>query len=177
MRSRSAWSDCRHDGLRSCLGRASCILLSRPTRQISFRRLVCMPAYANDAGKVVIYFRPGQRFNERYMTFGIQRSGETRQGTMWPTSFALTDLTPADEERIAALGQEKPWAKVPPSGNDMKARLVAVRPGRNNVITFLFEPEKPLDWDPGQFIQYISAAPEHGRTKRRPLLHDRCCAL
>ncbi len=41
----------------------------------------------------------------------------------------------------------------------MKARLAALRPGRNDVITFLFEPEKPLDWAPGQFIQYLLPHP------------------
>ena len=62
-----------------------------------------MPAYANDAGKVVIYFRPGQRFNERYLTFGFNDPANLDEGAMWPTSFALTELTAADEARIATL--------------------------------------------------------------------------
>lgn len=62
-----------------------------------------MPAYANEAGKVVCYFRPAQRFRERYMTFGFNDPASLDEGTMWPTSFALTDLTAADEERIVAL--------------------------------------------------------------------------
>jgi hypothetical protein len=62
-----------------------------------------MPAYANEDGKVVCYFRPAQRFNERYMTFGFNDPANLDEGTMWPTSFALTDLTAADEERIVAL--------------------------------------------------------------------------
>ena len=62
-----------------------------------------MPAYANDDGKVVCYFRPGQRFHERYMTFGFNDAANLDEGAMWPTSFALTDLTAANEERIADL--------------------------------------------------------------------------
>lgn len=62
-----------------------------------------MPAYANKAGKIVCFFRPGQRFHERYMTFGFNDTANLDEGTMWPTSFALTDLTAADEQRIAAL--------------------------------------------------------------------------
>ncbi len=62
-----------------------------------------MPAYANKAGKVVCYFRPAQRFRERYVTFRFNDKANLDEGTMWPTSFALTDLTAADQERIAAL--------------------------------------------------------------------------
>ena len=62
-----------------------------------------MPAYANDAGKIICYFRPAQRFHERYLTFGFNDQAKLDEGTMWPTSWALTNLTAADEERIAAL--------------------------------------------------------------------------
>jgi uncharacterized protein YdhG (YjbR/CyaY superfamily) len=61
-----------------------------------------MPAYAKD-GKVVCYFTPAQKFNERYATFGFNDSANLDDGNMWPTSFALKKLTPAEEKKISAL--------------------------------------------------------------------------
>jgi hypothetical protein len=60
------------------------------------------PAYAKD-GKVVCFFQGAHKFNSRYATFGFNDAANLDEGTMWPTSFALTELTPADEARIAAL--------------------------------------------------------------------------
>ena len=60
------------------------------------------PAYAKD-GKVVCFFQPADKFNSRYATFGFNDVANLDEGTMWPTSFALTELTAADEARIAAL--------------------------------------------------------------------------
>ena len=62
-----------------------------------------MPAYANKDGKVVCFFQTAQKFNSRYSTFGFQDAANLDEGAMWPTSFALTELTAADEARIAAL--------------------------------------------------------------------------
>ena len=61
-----------------------------------------MPAYAKD-GKVVCFFTPASKFKERYATFGFNATANLDEGTMWPTSFALTELTADDEARIAAL--------------------------------------------------------------------------
>jgi uncharacterized protein YdhG (YjbR/CyaY superfamily) len=61
-----------------------------------------MPAYAKD-GKVVCYFQSAQKFNARYATFGFSDEANIDEGAMWPTSFALTELTAADEARIGAL--------------------------------------------------------------------------
>jgi uncharacterized protein YdhG (YjbR/CyaY superfamily) len=61
-----------------------------------------MPAYAKD-GKVVCFFQSAQKFNARYATFGFNDTANLDDGTMWPTSFALKELTPAAEARIAAL--------------------------------------------------------------------------
>jgi uncharacterized protein YdhG (YjbR/CyaY superfamily) len=61
-----------------------------------------MPAYAKD-GKVVCFFRPAVKFKERYATFGFQPDARLDDGTMWATSFALTDLSADDEARIAEL--------------------------------------------------------------------------
>lgn len=61
-----------------------------------------MPAYAKD-GKIVCFFQSAAKFNARYATFGFDQMANLDEGNMWPTSFALKELTPADEERIAAL--------------------------------------------------------------------------
>ena len=61
-----------------------------------------MPAYARD-GKVVCFFQSAQKFNSRYATFGFSDQANLDEGAMWPTSFALTELTAADEARIGAL--------------------------------------------------------------------------
>jgi uncharacterized protein YdhG (YjbR/CyaY superfamily) len=61
-----------------------------------------MPAYAKD-GKFVCYFTPAQKFNTRYATFGFNDDANLDEGTMWPLSFALTELTADNEVRIAAL--------------------------------------------------------------------------
>jgi uncharacterized protein YdhG (YjbR/CyaY superfamily) len=62
-----------------------------------------MPAYANEDGKVVCFFTPAAKFKERYATFGFNTAANLDDGAMWPTSFALTELTAAEEARIAAL--------------------------------------------------------------------------
>jgi len=61
-----------------------------------------MPAYAKD-GKVVCFFQSAQKFNTRYATFGFSDNANLDEGAMWPTAFALTELTAADEARIGAL--------------------------------------------------------------------------
>jgi uncharacterized protein YdhG (YjbR/CyaY superfamily) len=61
-----------------------------------------MPAYAKD-GKVVCFFRNAGKFKERYAMFGFNDSAKLDQGSMWPTAFALTTLTAADETKIRAL--------------------------------------------------------------------------
>lgn len=61
-----------------------------------------MPAYARD-GKVVCFFQSGAKFGARYATFGFQDTAHLDEGNMWPTSFALIELTAAEEARIVAL--------------------------------------------------------------------------
>jgi uncharacterized protein YdhG (YjbR/CyaY superfamily) len=61
-----------------------------------------MPAYAKD-GKVVCFFQSAHKFKSRYATFGFSDDANIDESTMWPTSFALTELTSADEARIGAL--------------------------------------------------------------------------
>ena len=61
-----------------------------------------MPAYAKD-GKVVCFFKSAQKFKSRYATFGFNDPANLDEGAMWPTSYALTELTAAGEARIGAL--------------------------------------------------------------------------
>ena len=69
---------------------------------LSSRTWYGMPAYAKD-GKVVCFFQSADKFKARYATFGFNDTANLDEGTMWPTSWALTELTPADEARIGAL--------------------------------------------------------------------------
>ena len=61
-----------------------------------------MPAYAKD-GKVVCFFQAASKFKVRYATFGFQPDANLDDGAMWPTSFALTELTATEEASISAL--------------------------------------------------------------------------
>jgi uncharacterized protein YdhG (YjbR/CyaY superfamily) len=61
-----------------------------------------MPAYAKD-GDVVCFFQSAQKFKTRYATFGFSDKANLDEGAMWPTSFALKELTPAEDARIGAL--------------------------------------------------------------------------
>ncbi|MGH2808709.1 MAG: iron chaperone [Actinomycetota bacterium] len=62
-----------------------------------------MPAYANKDGKVVCFFQSAEKFSSRYATFGFSDEANLDKGAMWPTSFALRELTASDEAKIAAL--------------------------------------------------------------------------
>jgi len=61
-----------------------------------------MPAYAKE-GKVVCFFKSAGKFNSRYATFGFEEAANLDEGAMWPTSYALKELTTADEKKIAEL--------------------------------------------------------------------------
>jgi len=62
-----------------------------------------MPAYANKDGKVVCFFQSAHKFKSRYATFGFSDPANLDEGAMWPTSFALVELTAAEERKISAL--------------------------------------------------------------------------
>jgi uncharacterized protein YdhG (YjbR/CyaY superfamily) len=79
----------------------SIVKVSAPT--LSPKTYYGMPAYANADGKVVCFFTPAAKFKERYASFGFNQDANLDEGNMWPTSFALVKLTPAEEKKIAAL--------------------------------------------------------------------------
>jgi uncharacterized protein YdhG (YjbR/CyaY superfamily) len=70
--------------------------------ELSPRTWYGMPAYAKD-GKVVCFFQSSQKFKTRYATFGFSDKANLDKGAMWPTAFALKELTTAEEKKIAAL--------------------------------------------------------------------------
>jgi uncharacterized protein YdhG (YjbR/CyaY superfamily) len=65
-----------------------------------------MPAYANKDGKVVCFFQAAQKFKARYATFGFNDSAHLDEDAMWPTAFALKELTPTAEKKIVELVQK-----------------------------------------------------------------------
>jgi uncharacterized protein YdhG (YjbR/CyaY superfamily) len=69
---------------------------------LSARTWYGMPAYAK-GGKVLCYFQSADKFKSRYATFGFNDEAKLDEGAMWPTAFALKELTAAEEKRIAAL--------------------------------------------------------------------------
>jgi uncharacterized protein YdhG (YjbR/CyaY superfamily) len=62
-----------------------------------------MPAYANEAGKVVVFFQDSGKFGYRYSTLGFQDTANLDDGDLWPTSYALLKWSPAVEKKVAAL--------------------------------------------------------------------------
>jgi uncharacterized protein YdhG (YjbR/CyaY superfamily) len=77
-------------------------LVKATAPDLSPRTWYGMPAYAKD-GKVVCFFQSADKFKSRYATFGFNDSANLDKGDMWPTSFALTRLTAAEEKKIRAL--------------------------------------------------------------------------
>jgi uncharacterized protein YdhG (YjbR/CyaY superfamily) len=77
-------------------------IVTKTAPQLSPRTWYGMPAYTKD-DKVVCFYKSADKFNSRYATFGFEEAANIDEGAMWPTSFALTKLTPADEKKIGAL--------------------------------------------------------------------------
>jgi uncharacterized protein YdhG (YjbR/CyaY superfamily) len=84
------------------LGERLHAIIKASAPELSPKTYYGMPAYAKD-GKVVCFFRSAGKFKERYAMLGFNDSANLDDGSMWPTSFALKELTPAEEERIVAL--------------------------------------------------------------------------
>jgi uncharacterized protein YdhG (YjbR/CyaY superfamily) len=73
--------------------------------ELSPRTWYGMPAYARD-GKVVCFFQSAEKFNTRYATFSFSDKANLDEGAMWPTSFALKELTAVEEARIGELVEQ-----------------------------------------------------------------------
>jgi hypothetical protein len=86
---------------RGMAGRIHAIVMASAP-DLSPRTWYGMPAYAKD-GRIVCFFQPAQKFKARYATLGFNDAANLDDGAMWPTAFALTGLTAADEAKIGAL--------------------------------------------------------------------------
>ncbi len=84
------------------LGERLHALIKASTPALSPRLWYGMPAYAKD-GKVICFFQGASKFKTRYATLGFMHAANLDDGAMWPTAFALTELTAAEEARIGAL--------------------------------------------------------------------------
>lgn len=84
------------------LGRRLHALITSAAPGLSPRLWYGMPAYSKD-GDVLCFFQPASKFKARYQILGFNDAAKLDEGTVWPTSFAITALTPADEARIRAL--------------------------------------------------------------------------
>jgi uncharacterized protein YdhG (YjbR/CyaY superfamily) len=71
--------------------------------QLTAKTWYGMPAYANDDDKIVCFFRNASKFKTRYATLGFSDKANLDDGSMWPTDYAIADLTEADEKRITDL--------------------------------------------------------------------------
>src|SRR4051794_33357566 len=78
-------------------------IVKKTAPELTPRTWYGMPAYANEDGKVVCFFKSAGKFKSRYATFGFNDDANLDDGAMWATSFALTELTGAGEKKIAAL--------------------------------------------------------------------------
>jgi len=77
-------------------------LITAAVPSLTVRTYYGMPAYARN-GKVVAFYKPAEKFKSRYATFGFEEEARLDDGEIWPTSWALTKLTPAAEQQIVAL--------------------------------------------------------------------------
>lgn len=91
------------DGTDRKLGDALHKLVSEVAPDLVPKTFYGFPAYANAAGKVVIFLQPASKFKTRYATINFDETANLDDGDVWPTSFAVLDWTPAIEERFTAL--------------------------------------------------------------------------
>lgn len=77
--------------------------LVKENTSLSAKTWYGMPAYANAAGKVVVFFQPAAKFKVRYATIGFQEDAKLDDGTFWPNAYAVTKLTAADEKKLVEL--------------------------------------------------------------------------
>lgn len=78
-------------------------LIRAQVPELSAKTWYGMPAYANAEGHVICFFQSAQKFNARYATLGFSDKASIDEGVMWPTSFALKEITTTEETRILAL--------------------------------------------------------------------------
>lgn len=77
-------------------------LITTAVPELGVKTWYGMPAYTRD-GKVVVFFKPGEKFKSRYCTLGFEDAAQLDDGSLWPTSYALTSIGAAEEKLITAL--------------------------------------------------------------------------
>jgi uncharacterized protein YdhG (YjbR/CyaY superfamily) len=85
------------------LGERVHVTVTKAAPDLSPKTWYGMPAYANEAGKVVVFFQDSGKFGYRYSTLGFQDTANLDDGDLWPTSYALLKWSPAVEKKVAAL--------------------------------------------------------------------------
>jgi uncharacterized protein YdhG (YjbR/CyaY superfamily) len=79
------------------------LVVTRTAPDLAPKTYYGMPAYANEDGKVVVFFKNAGKFKERYSTLGFEGAAHLDDGDLWPTSYALVAWSPAVEKKVAAL--------------------------------------------------------------------------
>ena len=90
------------DGTDKAIAERLHALVKEHAPSLAARTYYGMPAYAKD-GKVLLFFQPAAKFKARYATLGFDDGAQLDDGAMWPTSWAVTDLTPTTERQIVEL--------------------------------------------------------------------------
>ena len=85
------------------LGKKIHAIVKQAAPDLTPRTWYGMPAYANKAGKIIVFFRDAGKFKERYSMLGFNDSAKLDDGAMWPIAYALTKLSAADEAKITKL--------------------------------------------------------------------------
>jgi uncharacterized protein YdhG (YjbR/CyaY superfamily) len=78
-------------------------IVTQEAPQLTAKTWYGMPAYVDANGKVVVFFQGASKFDARYSTLGFDEAAHLDEGSMWPTSWALTTLGEADAERVREL--------------------------------------------------------------------------
>lgn len=78
-------------------------IVSKTAPQLMPKTWYGFPSYTNDAGKIICFFQPGEKFGYRYATLGFQEDAHLDEGQMWPVAYALNKITAVEEKQIAEL--------------------------------------------------------------------------
>lgn len=78
-------------------------IVTRVAPQLNAKTWYGMPAYTDDKGKVVVFFKAADKFDSRYATLGFEEAAKIDEGSMWPTSYGLNEITDADAKTIEEL--------------------------------------------------------------------------
>jgi uncharacterized protein YdhG (YjbR/CyaY superfamily) len=78
-------------------------VMTRAAPQLDAKTWYGMPAWVNSEGKLICWFKPSAKFKDRYSSFGFEQAARLDEGNFWPSAFAITKLSAADEEKLADI--------------------------------------------------------------------------